>query len=68
MGTALYFPFPAAPPNSWFTQVLLYWDGAAFIDPYYSLEHRNHEFAPSPRVVWETASFRARSSLISLMG
>ena len=31
--TALYFPYMRVPETSWFTQVLLYWDGAAAIVP-----------------------------------
>jgi hypothetical protein len=31
--TALYFPYIRVPETSWFTQVLLYWDGAASIIP-----------------------------------
>lgn len=33
METALYFPYIRVPETSWFTQVLLYWDGAASIIP-----------------------------------
>lgn len=33
METALYFPYMCVPETSWFTQVLLYWDGAASIVP-----------------------------------
>jgi hypothetical protein len=33
METALYFPYIRIPESSWFTQVLLYWDGAASIVP-----------------------------------
>jgi hypothetical protein len=33
METALYFPLMRVPEASWFTQVLLYWDGAASIIP-----------------------------------
>lgn len=32
METALYFPYATVPENSWFTQVLLYWDGAASLE------------------------------------
>lgn len=31
--TALYFPYIQVPQNSWFTQILLYWDRAASIVP-----------------------------------
>jgi hypothetical protein len=33
METALYFPLMRVPETPWFTQVLLYWDKAATIDP-----------------------------------
>jgi Family of unknown function (DUF6236) len=33
METALYFPYIRVPESAWFTQVLLYWDGAASIIP-----------------------------------
>lgn len=33
MDTALYFPYIRVPHSVWFTQVLLYWDGAASIIP-----------------------------------
>ena len=36
MGTALYFPYVRLPQTAWFTQVLLYWDRAAAIVPFYS--------------------------------
>jgi hypothetical protein len=33
METALYFPHMQVPEEAWFTQILLYWDHAAFIVP-----------------------------------
>ena len=41
MDTALYFPSPGVPLNSWLTQVILYWDEAASIDLNYTGKH-NH--------------------------
>ena len=33
MDTALYFPYISVPQGSWFTRVLLYWDGVASVVP-----------------------------------
>jgi hypothetical protein len=33
MEIALYFPYISVPQNSWFTRVLLYWDGVASVVP-----------------------------------
>ena len=41
METALYFPYMRVPQNSWFTQVLLYWDNAATMMPSSLIRHED---------------------------
>ena len=45
MDTALYFPYISVPQGSWFTRVLLYWDGVASVVPR-QLSDRDAELTP----------------------
>jgi hypothetical protein len=48
MDVALYFPYISVPPGSWFTRVLLYWDGVASVVPQH-LSDRDAELTPFMR-------------------
>ena len=45
MEIALYFPYISVPQSSWFTRVLLYWDGVASVVPQH-ISDRDAELTP----------------------